>query len=249
MVKDGENGVKLTFDYISINLKIFMFIPCHTTDNCFGALEPFIPQDAIWKALPGWIILSRSHAQDILNLPTQLSNTPIWPAFSKVWAPEEVYFPTSMALLGHLPSNDVKLVSLMHSQWDTKAQNHSDRAHPKAYDDEGLSYNLIERIQNSSIQKSNYKCMFMRKWKEPIDTTLWERIVLQKEQISPPPPKSIGNRQNNSTYGYSYEESRKRHRTNHHDDTCNRRTEWNYRNDHYRDQNYTRRRNNNSYYR
>jgi len=61
--------------------------------NCWSILSNSIPPSAIHKALPGWCLLSRKHAQSILDLPqTQLGGMNLWPAFERVWAPEEVYF-------------------------------------------------------------------------------------------------------------------------------------------------------------
>ena len=75
----------------------------------------------VWKSLPGWILLTRRHAIDILNLPIKLGGNPtasflppvhdtnlnassvdLPQAFRDVYAPEEIFFPTMLAICGHL---------------------------------------------------------------------------------------------------------------------------------------------------
>jgi len=46
-----------------------------------------------------------------------LDGNDLWPALEHVWAPEEVYFPTALSLLGVLRGDEVVLRSLVHSQW------------------------------------------------------------------------------------------------------------------------------------
>jgi hypothetical protein len=56
----------------------------------------------------------------------------LWPAFEKVWAPEEVYFPTALNICGLM--DEVITRSVTHSKWNEKAANLKDRAHPICYD-------------------------------------------------------------------------------------------------------------------
>lgn len=88
-------------------------------------------QQLVWKALPGWILLTRRHAVDVLSLhrrvggeATDTYSPPIdgdigaftasravdLPhAFRNVYAPEEIFFPTMLAICGHL--TDRRLVA------------------------------------------------------------------------------------------------------------------------------------------
>ena len=142
--------------------------------NCFNILSKYFPQEAVYKALPGWCLLSRTHMQSILDLPTSLeisetSTQTLWSLFETVWAPEELYFPTCLSLLGHLPSDNVVSQSLMFACWDEKARNHSDRAHPRVYDCY-FGENLIGELQESGY-------LFMRKLQKPIDLKLWKSAI------------------------------------------------------------------------
>lgn len=171
--------------------------------SCWNMLRKYVPEDAIWKALPGWCILSRKHAISVLNLSCQQtdekdgneqtrgknadgndSNVELWPAFSEVWAPEEVYFPTILALAGHLPGPEVISESLMFAKWDERAKNHSDRAHPLVYDGQ-LSRQLLDSINIDEEGKTiPDRFLFMRKFKQSMSVDLWSSVVLCKESCS-----------------------------------------------------------------
>ena len=147
--------------------------------NCWDALLRSVPSDAIQKALPGWCLLSRRHAESILNLPQALGGQDLWPAFTDVWAPEEVYFPTGLALCGYLapdPEGDSGVVRepLTYSEWNERARDHKDRAHPLVFDgcfeDDKAT---IRRIQDKG-------CTFLRKVKKPIPVRIWEDVVTEK---------------------------------------------------------------------
>lgn len=100
--------------------------------NCFLSIDTtIIPKEAIWKSLPGWIMLSRRHAEEIVALvskfgdwkeidtsTTQTSTPishPIIRAFGTggtfdraergVFAPEEMFFATMLSILGYLRQN------------------------------------------------------------------------------------------------------------------------------------------------
>jgi len=149
--------------------------------NCWSILSNSIPSYTIRKALPGWCLLSRKHAQSILELPDkQLDGMNLWPAFERVWAPEEVYFPTALALCGYIMDdnndngdNEVANRSVTHSEWDTRASNHKDRAHPLTYDD-NFNYELVRRVRNEN------GALFMRKLKKELDLNVWEEIVIRR---------------------------------------------------------------------
>jgi hypothetical protein len=114
----------------------------------------------------------------------------LWPAFERVWAPEEVYFPTVMSLCGFLDNynendddgnnnsnNEVSNRSLTYSEWDTRASNHKDRAHPLTYDD-NFDYKLVRRVRNEN------GALFLRKLKRGLDLNVWEDIVVRREKKS-----------------------------------------------------------------
>ena len=79
-----------------------------------------------------------------------LDGMSLWPAFERVWAPEEVYFPTALALCGYMEEEEeVSKRSVTHSEWDTRASNHKDRAHPLTYDDK-FDDELVRRVRNEN---------------------------------------------------------------------------------------------------
>lgn len=47
-----------------------------------------IPNDVIYKNIPGWCMLSAKHAKKVLDIPQQLQNRDLFPLFKNVWAPE-----------------------------------------------------------------------------------------------------------------------------------------------------------------
>ncbi|KAL7523461.1 hypothetical protein ACHAWF_000533, partial [Thalassiosira exigua] len=61
-----------------------------------------IPRKYVWKA-DQWIVLTRSHAAAVAGLPRDhLDGRPLWPAFRRVRASDEIYVPTALAVLGIL---------------------------------------------------------------------------------------------------------------------------------------------------
>ena len=124
------------------------------------------------QSLPGWCLLSRKHAQSILDLPSTLGNMNLWPAFEKVWAPEEVYFSTALNICGQM--NEVIKRTLTHSKWDHKAVNLQDRAHPFCYD------GLFDDALVSQVRRDG--CLFLRKMKRSIDTEVWQNIIVRHKK-------------------------------------------------------------------
>lgn len=140
----------------------------HTCFNIKG-----IPKDAIYKALPGWALFSRSHIDEIMDISDRLSGKELYPLFKNVWAPEEVYFPTALALLGKLEDYVVRK-SLMWSKWDESLKN-KDRAHPILYDGK-FSKALIDDVYSQGF-------LFMRKFKYKLDSCEWKRIVMGRKDV------------------------------------------------------------------
>ena len=126
----------------------------------------------LYISLPGWCFLSRKHAQNILNLPSQLGDMNLWPAFERVWAPEEVYFPTALSICGNL--DEVVRRSVTYSQWDERAANLQDRAHPLAYDG-CIDDDLVRRVRQDG-------CLFLRKMKQSLDVNVWKDIIVNRKR-------------------------------------------------------------------
>lgn len=142
---------------------------------CFKVQD--IPEDAIYKALPGWCLISKDHAERIVNLPSQLGKD-LYPLFGKIWAPEEVFFPTTLSLLGILPGSEVVNKSIMWAKWDERSRG-QERAHPIEYDGE-FDKSLVDNVRREG-------CLFMRKFRRSIPIRSWEGIVYSSA------PKSSAN--------------------------------------------------------
>lgn len=121
-------------------------------------------------SLPGWCLLSRKHARGILDIPSQLDGMNLWPAFERVWAPEEVFLPTALALSGNI--DRVSRRALTYSRWDERAADHRDRAHPLSYDG-SFDDELVSRTRAEG-------CLFLRKMKRSLDLSTWEQIVVRR---------------------------------------------------------------------
>jgi len=75
----------------------------------FDKLAVNIPTECIAKA-DQWLLLNRQHAVDVLDLVAKLQNESmfydgLYGLFSKVHASDEMFFPTCLSLLGHLPTS------------------------------------------------------------------------------------------------------------------------------------------------
>ena len=138
--------------------------------SCFKIKD--VPSEAIYKALPGWCLLSKKHAKQVLDLPKSLGGKDLYPLFQNVWAPEEVFFPTALSLVGALPGKEVVGKSIMWAKWDERARG-SERAHPIDYDGK-FSRNLVK----CAVKEG---CFFMRKFKMPVNVRMWETIVYDSE--------------------------------------------------------------------
>ena len=104
-------------------------------------------------SLPGWCLLSRKHARGILDIPSHLGGMNLWPAFERVWAPEEVFLPTALALSRNMEG--VLRRVLTHSRWDERAADHGNRVHPLSYDGS---------FDNVLVSKTRAEgCLFLRK--------------------------------------------------------------------------------------
>ena len=132
--------------------------------------------------------------------------------FKNVWAPEEVYFPTALALLGKLEDYVVRK-SLMWSKWDESLKN-KDRAHPILYDGK-FSKALVDDLYSQGF-------LFMRKFKYKLDSCEWKRIVTGRKDVRLCSTSSSGNfttsNATSSINGSLDFEQRKRHECHSMDD-------------------------------
>lgn len=81
------------------------------TEACFRAVDAtVIPPRSVWKTIPGWMMLTRRHAAEIINLRACVGHDLVqawgpggqWRLGYGVFAPEEVFFSTLLAILGYL---------------------------------------------------------------------------------------------------------------------------------------------------
>lgn len=137
---------------------------------CFSISD--LPHSSIRKQLPGWCLLSRKHVQAILDIPkNHLGGEELYPLFSKVWAPEEVFFPTALSLLGLLDPDEIVGKGIVWAKWDTRSQGR-DRAHPLTYDGK-FGKALVEEVRRDG-------CFFMRKLRHQISTNHWKGVMKER---------------------------------------------------------------------
>ena len=70
----------------------------HTYEEqkCFWAVDrTLIPPEYVWKALPGWVTLTRKHAEAITSLPAKVNCPDFVVGWNIVHAPEEVQYKLS----------------------------------------------------------------------------------------------------------------------------------------------------------
>ena len=100
--------------------------------RCFDAVDPrVVPRSAVHKCLPGWISLTRTHAQEIGALAAALGDA-LLGAWDSVHAPEEIFFPTMLALLGHLRADaeeeeegdGVRRTAVTFAEWTRRGDAH-----------------------------------------------------------------------------------------------------------------------------
>eukprot|EP01039_Chlorochromonas_danica_P011224 gene11224-12521_t len=168
--------------------------------HCFQAVDKeVIPSKAVWKSLPGWIMLTRAHAEEILallrrmggwekgkvdieggTLSSSVSSSVRdlvdafglpgpWREGRGVHAPEEIFFPTMLALLGYLREqsggDQVVRRSVTFAEWLRK-----DDANPIVHQ---FSERLLSRIKSSTMS------VFARKFKKgSVDLEAWQSLVL-----------------------------------------------------------------------
>jgi hypothetical protein len=192
-------------------------------NNCFLSVKDnVIPIRAVWKSIPGWIMLTRYHAAEINILTKQslyltkdkivtancTANKPLKGSIPEipqsgilgttsdadlvkawgpggtwsentpgVWAPEEVFFPTMLALLGYLRKNNqnggstastandqVKRQMVTYATWKKKGD-----PNPIAYDN--FTENMISDFRATGA-------VFGRKFnKDAVNVATWRTVI------------------------------------------------------------------------
>jgi len=185
---------------------------------CFASVDDrVVPPNAVWKAIPGWIMLTRRHAAEVNLLcqqslylvepsdrgssppPKDLASFPVptrgalpavplpgilgdsadadlvraWGtgAYSElkagVWAPEEVFFPTMLALLGYLRTagtDQVLRKKVTFARWQKQGD-----ANPIAYNE--FTVDLVHSFRQAGA-------LFGRKFsKEANDVDCWRAAI------------------------------------------------------------------------
>mmetsp|Transcript_38500 Transcript_38500/g.39185 ORF Transcript_38500/g.39185 Transcript_38500/m.39185 type:complete len:414 (-) Transcript_38500:96-1337(-) len=103
--------------------------------SCFRTVNAsIIPPQCVWKSLPGWIMLTRSHALEIVAL-REIVDYDYISAFNNVFAPEEIFFPTILSVLGLLHDerererDEVERKRVTYARWARKGE-----ARPEVFD-------------------------------------------------------------------------------------------------------------------
>jgi hypothetical protein len=125
-------------------------------------------------------MLNRRHAKGIVSLPDRLQ-AELWPAFANVFAPEEVYFATLLAILGYLRPNgetdEVRRISVTHAEWERATD-----ARPVTFPT--LDITLLNRLRGTGG-------LFARKFTaESVPVNLWTQLVLGTQRTETSKRKS-----------------------------------------------------------
>ena len=152
---------------------------------------------AVWKAVPGWIALTRKHALEMVSLSLDGERLGLqdlvlaWGPGGQyseekggVFAPEEVYFPTLLALLGYLrddssptSSSSTSSSALPHREVKRQSVNYAEFV--KAGDANPRSFSYLSTQLVQYFRKSG--ALFARKFpKGSVSLEDWKRAVLQE---------------------------------------------------------------------
>ena len=134
-------------------------------EHCFGRVDrATIPSSFIRKSVPGWILVARTHILDVLlllrltgpceeGLPTR--RHPLLVAFEHVFAPEEMFFPTLLTIVGARATPPP-----MYAVW-------KEGVHP-------VLYPTLTLEQGRTLRARGY--WFARKF-EHVDVDVWNVII------------------------------------------------------------------------
>lgn len=138
--------------------------------KCFWAVDSkLIPSEYVWKSLPGWIMLTRKHAEAIISLPQKVGCDDFVVAWNEVHAPEEVYFPTMLALVGFLRDSNRGPDEVLRQPSTFAEWKRPSDANPVNFD--SLTSELLQRLRSSGA-------MFARKFRvDTVDVDHWEKLV------------------------------------------------------------------------
>lgn len=102
----------------------------------FAEIDRTIPGQFRWKA-DQWLVLSRLHANAIINIDVRVKpHRQLWHYFARINASDEMYFPTTMALLGILEDdNNNKSMKQQHSTTAVAAANTATITSPSTTED------------------------------------------------------------------------------------------------------------------
>mmetsp|Transcript_7774 Transcript_7774/g.11483 ORF Transcript_7774/g.11483 Transcript_7774/m.11483 type:complete len:412 (+) Transcript_7774:64-1299(+) len=139
-------------------------------------MGPSMPRTKICKA-DQWVMLTRSHAKAVIEIPSKIGE-PLWPQFRRTKASDELYFPTSLALLdvlkfkdgsldGDLRGEEVLKRRLTYCDWES-AKN-------------PVTFHGISHFRDVFAKARGEGCLFARKFSSnQIYVSDWKATVLNK---------------------------------------------------------------------
>lgn len=138
----------------------------------WDAIRPSdIPQNIIWKA-DQWMALTRTHGMAIVSIPSKhLEDRPLWPAFRKVRASDEMYFSTALSTLGilHRPKGGGEVTG------ESSTKN------------ESCAGNRVRRRRITycdwSVGAKNPASFTRREWKEVVEKARGEGCLLARKFV------------------------------------------------------------------
>ncbi len=138
-----------SFDNQSISRKL-------TLNGLHESILPF-------KSLPGWITISRLHAEFVLEVDDECKEgLELWRAFEDVWAPEEVFFATSLAIHSSLEGTIDRVTSW--AQWDDRNTDFAKRANPLWFDGSFNTKWVGDKVAEGALVVRKFKQLTVEQW-------------------------------------------------------------------------------------
>jgi len=155
--------------------------------------QTMIPQKAVWKTIPGWMMLNRRHAAEIVNLQACVGDDLVraWgPAGQHregrgVFAPEEMFFSTMLAILGYLRKGGGGVSSTAAAVAGGAAASGKDQvrrrmvtfaAWARAGEPNPITYEQLTPKMLADFRKDG--CLFARKFaKNSVTLATWRSLV------------------------------------------------------------------------
>ena len=158
--------------------------------RCFRAVnDTMIPSTYVWKCIPGWMMLNRRHAVEIIQM-EKIAGADLVPAWGKgqwhesgtgVWAPEEVYFPTMLALLGYLRdsgesngSDQVMRRKVTYAEFAKRGD-----ANPITYTE--LNASLLRKFRGNTNNNYEQGSVFARKFAGSVSLNRWKQLIINND--------------------------------------------------------------------